>query len=132
MGPIDYGTFAHELGHQLGLGDDYAEAGPVPGRGSGLMARDLEITQDYVDRIAKLLEELDRLPECWSGTMRSATTRDYQGLGTCSDTWETELRMTVASDGKVTGDGTARLVEGPTCTFAFPAITELPPLRLRP
>ncbi len=71
MGPIDYGTFAHELGHLLGLGDDYAEAGLVPGRGSGLMARDLEITQDYVDRIAKLLEELDRLPECWSGTMRA-------------------------------------------------------------
>lgn len=129
--PIDDGVFAHELGHLLGLGDDYGTTEFPPGRGPGLMDGTHDITQNYVDRIAKLLEDLDKLPECWSGKMQSETTRDYKGLGRCSDTWETELRMTVALDGKVTGDGTARLVNGPTCTFPFPAITELPPLALQ-
>lgn len=123
-GPDDEVTVAHELGHLMGLGDDYSDVGgsfrdvtsiPAPGREGTLMAGGDLIDQALVDRLGSLIEQ--DLPECWTGTMESETRRDYQGLGSCSDSWSTILRFTIDVDGTLSGDGVATLKSGPACTF---------------
>ena len=80
FGPIDHVTVAHEVGHLLGLGDDYVDvvqpdgtirSEPLNGRPGTLMAesRSANIDQAIVDRLGRLLDDLGKLPECWTGTL---------------------------------------------------------------
>lgn len=78
------------------------------------------VDQNIVDRLGELIGEVEDLPECWTGTMHSETERVYttpERTDTCTDAWDTEIRLVVADDGTVTGDAMARLSEGPACSF---------------
>lgn len=113
--------FAHEVGHLMGLGDDYAEHGSVAGRAGTLMDSGDAIDQNLVDRLGKVIEEAGiKLPGCWKGTIQSDTSRDYLegvygGHTHCTDRWRGTLEFGIAVDGKIEGNGEARLTSGPTC-----------------
>jgi hypothetical protein len=113
--------FAHEIGHLMGLGDDYDEHGSLAGRAGTLMDSGDAIDQNLVDRLGKIVEKAGiKLPECWTGTMESETARDYLegiygGNTHCTDRWHATLAFGIRPDGRIEGDGEARLVSGPTC-----------------
>jgi hypothetical protein len=106
---------AHEFGHVFGLGDDRQGGMAKPGRDGTLMVggadgvdpnQPLRIDKDLVDRIGKLIEKHlekqgKKLPACesWQGTFR-------QGIINCPGTDEWILRISVAKDGSVIGNGT--------------------------
>ncbi len=107
-------TWAHEVGHLLGLGDDYddSEDGTYEGREpSSIMGKGDEVTAGLVERIGGLVEGSGvALPQCWTGTMRSAATDDGRlgGLGCVSrEQVVTELRLVVTAEGDVSGEGHA-------------------------
>jgi len=92
---MDSATWAHEIGHLMGLGDDYyherglghAEGDPMPGREGTLMAGGHEsqgtlIDQNLADRLADIVNKVAKLPQCWQGTLRE---HDQGNL--YDDTW---------------------------------------------
>jgi hypothetical protein len=113
--------FAHEVGHFMGLGDDYGDHGSLAGRSGTLMDSGDAIDQNLVDRLGKIIEKAGiKLPSCWTGTIESDTTRVYLegvygGHTHCTDRWRGTLQFGIASDGKVEGNGEARLTSRPTC-----------------
>jgi hypothetical protein len=114
--------FAHEVGHLMGLGDDYTDAGgSVEGRSGTLMDGGDAIDQDLVDRIGKIIEKAGiQLPRCWTGTMESDTSRlylegVYGGHTHCTDRWHATLEFGIRPDDTIEGNGEARLTSGPTC-----------------
>ena len=75
------GTWAHEIGHMMGLKDDYYQqrhgffhpAGScLPGRAGTLMCNDNtgKIDQNLADRLADILNKDGVLPQCWIGTLK--------------------------------------------------------------
>lgn len=95
-----FGGAGHELGHLLGLGDDYDhESGEsLAGRDGTVMDKGREIDQAIVGRIVGLVEASGvTLPECWHGTWSEGNAAMTAG-GTFS--------LTVDAEGRVEGKGT--------------------------
>jgi len=119
---------AHEVGHLMGLGDDYSDAPaggpsvPLAGRAGTLMAGSEHpvVDQNLVDRLGKLMEKAGiKLPQCWTGTIESNTSRTYVegiygGNTHCTDHWHAMLRFVIA-DGKIEGNGEARPTAQASC-----------------
>ena len=128
--------FAHELGHMLGFGDDYANGGPLPGREGTLMDNGDFVDQNLVDRLADLVRDSGhRLPECWEGTTESAVTSPSDN-GSCGNPVHLHgtIHVVVAADGSARGsyDLTGPCISQPhaewtgTSTdagFVFPRLT---------
>ena len=125
----DFDVTAHEVGHLMGLGDDYTDppngdpSVPLPGRAGTLMAGSGTpvVDQALVDRLGKLVEQAGiKLPQCWTGTMDSDTTRIYRegvygGQTHCTDQWHSTLAFGIDTSGKIEGHGEARLTSPATC-----------------
>ena len=109
-------VYAHEIGHMMGLGDDYYEQGDahhkrgdcLDGRGNSLMCGkngNGEITQGLADRLADILNKLGVLPQCWKGTLQIASNFKSPPW---SDTWKADLRVLIDARGKASGSGVNR------------------------
>ncbi len=117
------GGYAHEVGHLMGLGDDYhvvsqnpRRAEPNPGRKNTLMADGGPVDKQLVDRLAEQLRRAKKLPSCWKGNMHSEST--WSGTG-CTEVWNTNVRFIVAPDGTLAGSGTADHVGVRGCQRIF-------------
>ena len=112
------GTWAHEIGHLMGLGDDYREhhqgfhpaMSCLPGRGDTLMCDDRtgKIDQNLADRLADILNKAGLLPQCWKGTLNIASTFLPNKPNTWSDTWKADFRVVVDAAGTASGSGINR------------------------
>lgn len=125
-------TWAHELGHLMGLGDDYSHGGtagphgkPLPGREGGTMMADSGahlVDQNLADRLAAIANHsATKLPGCqWTGTIESDSQRVYVysdgGGAQCNDHWHSEISFTVQFDGTISGTAQSRLSSGPSCS----------------
>ena len=113
--------YAHEVGHLMGLGDDYNDHGSVAGRAGTLMDGGDAIDQNLVNRIGNIIKKAGiKLPSCWTGTIESDTSRVYLegiygGHTHCTDRWRGTLEFGIAADGKIEGNGEAHLLSKPTC-----------------
>ena len=130
--PVSADTVTHEVGHLLGLGDDYTDikdangkvtgSQPLPGRENTEMANSgsENIDQVLIDRIGKIVENSgQKLPKCWTGTMTSSsndTVTASDGGLVCSVTWTTAMKFTVAADATLTGTATSTWDGAPVCT----------------
>jgi hypothetical protein len=104
---------AHEVGHLLGLPDEYREVGteprrtePLDGRAGTLMADGGRIDPTLLKRLVKRLrDETHNIPDCWKGQL-GATVNNPVPSGT--QHYVSNLSMTVATDGDsvVSGDMT--------------------------
>jgi hypothetical protein len=72
---------AHEVGHLLGLADDYdaienddgsKSFKPLPGREGTIMARGTEIDQELADRIGDLVDNQLEMPPCIAGFLETS------------------------------------------------------------
>lgn len=110
-----FGGGGHEIGHLLGLGDDYNDQGALPGREGTVMDHGRNFDQNIVDRIVDLVRQSGvELPECWTGTV----TEHYR-LGVTGSA-EAEIRLTVAADRSVTGQGAGEgVIDGFPFTFTL-------------
>jgi hypothetical protein len=121
---IEVKTWAHEIGHLMGLGDDYRnglnlrfegyggyrdQRQPcLSGRGGTLMCDGNTIDQALADRLVANLSQFGLLPQCWKGTLKA------HGQGNVyNDDAIVELRFSVADDGTVKGSGHARMSSAP-------------------
>lgn len=111
---------AHEVGHLLGLGDDYQVVGtnprvtrPKPGRENSMMADGGPVDQTNIDRIGTLLEKMGLIEKCrtntWNGTVKVHVT-DSSGAGTCIGDWTGKIILKVR--GK-SGTGTTTVTDAP-------------------
>jgi hypothetical protein len=124
--------FAHEVGHLMGLGDDYDDATQAiaSGREGTLMGDGDMVDQALVDRLADVMRSAGiELPACWTGTMQINLFKDYlaeqHGLppATCEGSWALSLSFAVAGDDSISGNAHAQLASGPDCTFEIPGNT---------
>jgi hypothetical protein len=121
---MDSSVWAHEIGHLMGLGDDYYNLSPghrqdepLPGRAGTLMADGATIDQPLADRLADILNLTGHLPQCWKGTMHSETTGHQGGSLLCTgEAWDHAVKLFASAEGKVTGEATSHLVSMPTCS----------------
>jgi hypothetical protein len=131
------GTFAHESGHLMGLGDDYFEQHGLghrardclPGRagepGVGTLmcnSRTGIIDQDLADRLADILNNDGLLPQCWKGTMKISVA-SYKGPNRCTDSWTADMKVLVSDKGLASGSGTAHRASAVVCGHATPCPT---------
>jgi hypothetical protein len=101
---IDPLTWAHEIGHLMGLGDDYTKDGCLRGRRDTLMCAGKTIDQQLADRLADILNSDGLLPQCWKGTLTG------HGQGNIyNDTALVKFAFTVAADKSVTGKADAKV-----------------------
>lgn len=114
---------AHEIGHVLGLGDDYTVVSehprrtrPLPGREDTLMADGGPIDDVLLSRLYHLLRQANAdVPECWTGTWKVHFADSRSGpnfpweFDKRDDSLEATFEFTVAKDGAVTGRGRARV-----------------------
>lgn len=105
-GYMNIRDFNHELGHLLGLGDDYTgypDSTPLPGRDGTMMDGGSTVDQALMDRIGKVIEEGGiELPECdevWEGEVRYAIT----GHPTIALRFMGSARIAVGADESVDG-----------------------------
>lgn len=111
-------TTLHEVGHLLGLGDDYVvvrdpntgkpveprQTRPKPGRDGTLMGDGGVVDQALVDRIGKQIEKLlDDLPACevWEGKITGQVTRP--GCSPSNVPLSGTVNIAVAKDKTVSG-----------------------------
>jgi hypothetical protein len=116
---LDPNTVAHEIGHVLGLTDDYTTVrGPPrqttakPGRENTLMAEHdrngklSSVDKALVDRIGKQLENLNKIDKCkeqvWTGTAHGHIIDNSFGI-TCISDWDANLTLTVVGNGQAAG-----------------------------
>lgn len=110
---MDEFTWAHEIGHLMGLGDDYTKDGCLVGRGDTLMCGPTEhgpnkIDQQLADRLADILNSDGLLPQCWKGMLSGHA----QG-NVYNDTALVQFTFTVGADGTVKGKGHAKMTHAP-------------------
>ena len=136
---MSVGTWAHEIGHLMGLGDDYYgkpdyqsvgvqqdvpdtdpserwamvhKAGDcLPGRDPTLMCNSKTgiIDQDLADRLADILNSDGLLPQCWIGTFKGHSEGNVY-----NDTMVVALRFAVGGNGSVIkGKGLATMTHAP-------------------
>jgi hypothetical protein len=116
-------TYAHEIGHFMGLRDDYGDV-PVlgsicyAGRGGTLMCNGRKIDQALADRLVNIVNFV-KLPQCWKGTLKIASSFLAVKPNTCSDTWKLDFRVVIDAAGKASGSGINRRASpvkgGPFC-----------------
>ena len=107
---VEPSLLAHELGHMIGLGDDYVRNAdgstvPLPGRDGTLMDSGDRVDRALADRIADLVRRSGKkLPECqWEGRglVRETPLKDeHRELSRSADF---AFRFTAHPDGSVTG-----------------------------
>jgi hypothetical protein len=104
---MNVATWAHELGHLMGLGDDYIEHAfgghggnlPLPGRGGTMMYDDGVIDQALADRLADIAAKAGlKLPSCWKGTVI-----EHLVVAPCTSLVRATMALVVAADGTVAG-----------------------------
>jgi hypothetical protein len=99
--------FAHEIGHLMGFGDDYANGEPLPGREGTLMDSGDLIDQNLVNRFADIARHSgQQLPECWDGKVTGTSMQPGCTPATVPVTGE--VALSVKADGSVTGSSTER------------------------
>jgi hypothetical protein len=121
--------YAHEVGHLMGLDDDYRDVDngdgtwssqSVAGREGTLMDSGDAIDQNLADRMGDVIGKAGiQLPTCWIGTMTSSsnyTVTAADGGLVCSASWTTDLKFTVAADATVTGTATSTMQGAQVCT----------------
>jgi hypothetical protein len=111
---------AHEVGHLLGIGDDYhsvydsdgrfQDIESTTGREGTLMDRGDAVDQALVDRLGNLVEKSGvKLPRCWSGTVQASSHTEFHAYGgylVCTENWNLTLSFTVDESGSIAGSGT--------------------------
>jgi hypothetical protein len=121
--------YAHEVGHLMGLGDDYDDTTheTATGREGTLMGDGDMIDQALVDRMADVMRRSGvDLPTCWTGTIDLDLAKDYlaeqAGLPkeVCSGSWRVTPTFVVGADDAISGTAHAELASGPDCTFEIP------------
>ena len=121
--------FAHEVGHLMGLADDYrrlpdGDFEALDGREGTLMGGGDAIDQSLVDRLGDLVAKIGtKLPTCWSGTIHSTSTQvwhQYGGSLRCTEIWNLSLGFTTDKNGIVTGSGTGTFDHLQNCHASFP------------
>lgn len=103
---------AHEVGHFLGLSDDYTDVtnsqGQVtgsqvnPGRNGTLLANGVAVDQEIVDRLGDLAAEQVNLPPCIHGTV-SIVQEEQQETGERTATLDLALFVSPDDGGNLTG-----------------------------
>ena len=111
-------TWEHEMGHLMGLGDDYNDVGAhsvaTPGRETTLMDGGSLIDQALADRLGEIAARAGlKMPPCWKGTIDADTTRVYTDSSgathnTCETIWHGEAGWMVAG-GTVSGHASITL-----------------------
>lgn len=103
----------HEIGHLMGLGDDYVEVHGHAVAHSGrpedtLMAFGSRIDKVLADRLGDLVARSGvKLPQCWSGAIHSTSSAELPGFPdtNCHETWDTTFAVAVDPNGDVIGTG---------------------------
>jgi hypothetical protein len=96
----------HEIGHTLGLTDDYTKdangvAIPNPGREQTLMADGGPVDKALVERVGNQLAKLGKLKcEVWHGTISA---QHVVASGACTFTWSGTFDVEVGKDRNVSG-----------------------------
>ena len=103
---------AHEVGHFLGLADDYSDvvneqgavtgSDPHDGREGTLLADGVDIDQEIVDRLGDLVSEQVDLPPCFQGTV-SIVQEEQQDTGERTATLDLALSISPDEGGNLTG-----------------------------
>ncbi len=109
IGPL---VVAHEVGHFLGLADDYTDvrnsrgqvtgSRPNEGRAGTLMAGGVNIDQEIVDRLGEMVSEQVELPPCFQGTV-SIVQEEQIDSGERTATVDVALAISPDESGKLTG-----------------------------
>jgi hypothetical protein len=102
---------AHEVGHLLGLGDDYTETGtnprtttPLPGREHTLMADGGRIDPALLKRLIKLLRDAThQIPDCLKGKLGWSA---HQTMPSGPQDWNGYADLTLDDDGRGALKGT--------------------------
>ncbi len=121
--------YAHEVGHLMGLDDDYHDvqnsdgtwsSQSNSGREGTLMDSGDKIDQNLADRLGDVIDKAGiKLPTCWTGTMTSQSNFTVKAPGgglVCAASWTTLLKLVVASDATLAGTATSALDGTPQCT----------------
>ena len=107
---LDPRAFAHELGHLMGLDDDYVDVPgmddsiPLPGRDGTMMANGGTIDQDLLDGLADVLAKADPdVPKCkvWEGPIHLDAS--VTGIDHDRGTADGKVRVVEQKDGSLTG-----------------------------
>jgi hypothetical protein len=103
-------TWEHEIGHLMGLQDDYQDqvvggatvSVALPGRAGTLMDSGSSIDQNLADRLGDLAAKSGlKLPGCWAGTMNESLV-----VGPCTSSVHATMGIVVKADGAVAGTWT--------------------------
>jgi hypothetical protein len=128
LASMSIATWEHEIGHLMGLQDDYQDqvvggatvSVALPGRAGTLMDTGSSIDQNLANRIGDLAAKSGlKLPSCWKGTITSTSARQFFEGGqnsTCSDAWTGTLSFTVDGQNAVTGSGALNRNGAVACT----------------
>jgi hypothetical protein len=148
--PYPY-IIAHEVGHVLGLGDDYyiscknmndrstcytsgykptGETIPdapllgIVDPNAGTFTTDGTGIPDPVTvyRIIQQIRAAGLLPQCWKGTMKISTD-SYKLAQRCTDSWTADMKVVVSDKGVASGSGTAHRASAVVCVHATPCAT---------
>ena len=119
-------TWEHEIGHLMGLGDDYRDnvlgghgiSQPIRDRAGTLMDTGNAIDQELAQRIGGLaIDSGLKLPACWKGVLHAKSSQFFGSAGQCIDEeWDINLVLVVLNGAKVTGKGSGQLVSMPKCS----------------
>jgi hypothetical protein len=139
----DPSTIAHEIGHALGLGDDYFNTGSRLSTGRkptgeaipGLDAPFADVsngtfttsgagggpTPDALARVILQMKEAGVLPQCWKGAMQAKDTVQHGPDQRCEDSWRFDLTVVVNAQGSLSGEAKGQRGSPVKCTHQYPA-----------
>jgi len=122
---------AHEVGHLIGLGDEYTVTGsnprttkPLPGRENTLMADGGRIDAALLKQLLKRLkDETHQMPDCLKGTLHANAVYSVPKNGPagawwkCTDAWAVDMTVIAAADGALSGQAISRRDAPPKCEW---------------